>query len=219
MERLAQISLSQSLPVVPAETVNAWTHGLGWGLSAVGSVALIRNAMAAGDALTTAGCAVYAASLLLLYAASTLSHACEDVRWKSLFRMWDQVCIFLMIAGSFTPFALSHLRTTSGWTLLSVMWGLTFVGAAIRIRSGERPVAFPWYVALAWMPVLILGDVLAITGTTGLMYVLAGGGAYMFGLWFFVNDYRHPYFHAVWHCSVILGSGLHFLFHYRFVII
>ncbi len=217
MERLAQLSFSQSVTPVSAETANAWTHGFGWGLSVIGAVALMRNVMLGGDALATLGCAIYVCSLVALYGASTLSHSIEHPERKSLFRMLDQVCIFLLIAGSYTPFLMAHVRTTGGWSLLAAVWTMAFAGAVARIRSGDRPVGFVWYVAMAWLPVMILGQVLAITGFVGLTYVVAGAVAYMVGLWFFVNDQRHPYFHAIWHCCVILGTGLHFLFHYRFV--
>ncbi len=217
MERLAQLSFSQSLTPVSAETANAWTHGFGWGLSMIGAVALMRTVMLDGDALTTLGCAIYVCSLVSLYGASTLSHSIEHPERKSLYRMLDQICIFLLIAGSYTPFLMAHVRTAAGWALLATVWTLAFVGTIARVRSGDRPVAFFWYVALAWIPVMIMGHVLAITGLVGLTYVIAGGLAYIVGLWFFLNDHRHPYFHAVWHCCVIVGTGLHFLFHYRFV--
>ncbi|MGD9858123.1 MAG: hemolysin III family protein, partial [Planctomycetaceae bacterium] len=191
----------------------------GWGLSVIASAALMRTVITQGDWLTTIGCGVYAASLVALYATSTLSHSIAHPPRRSLFRMLDQICIFLLISGSYTPFLMAHSRTVAGWTLLAVMWALTFVGVAVRLRTGDQPVAVAWYVALAWLPVLILGQVHSLTGLTGLTYVIAGGLAYVIGLWFFVNDHKHPYFHALWHCCVIVGTGLHFLFHYRYVII
>lgn len=216
MQRLSSLSASQ-LDSIPAETANAWTHGFGWGLSMVGAVVLMRTAVSSGDALTTLGCAIYAASLVSLYAASTLSHSVEQPERKQLFAMLDQICIFLLIAGSYTPFALSHLRTGLGWSLLAAMWTLSLVGIVVRIRSGNRPVPYAWYLPQAFLPVVTLEPVLAATGPMGLFYVVFGGLAYLVGLWFFVNDHKHPYYHAAWHCWVIVGSGMHFLFHYQFV--
>lgn len=219
MDRVGQLSISQSFTPVPAETANAWTHGLGWGLSMVAAAALMQLVLPTGDWMTSLGCGVYCASLVALYAASTLSHTVVEPQRKSLFRMLDQVCIFLLIAGSYTPFLMSHVRTATGWTLLSAIWALTAIGVAVRLRSGERPMAFYWYVALAWAPAIVLKEVYAHTGMTGMTYVIAGGVAYLSGLWFFLNDHRHPYFHACWHCFVMVGSALHFLFHYRFVLV
>ena len=217
MDRLAIFPVSPILPQISGETASAATHGVGCVLSVVGGIALVRSALAAGDPLQTLGCAVYASSAVALYGASTLSHSYGDPQRKSLFRMLDQVFIFVMIAGSFTPFAMTHMRTVLGWTLLALMWMLTLVGVITRIRLGRRPMEFVWYLPLAWLPVLTLGHVLMVTGLTGFIYVIAGGLAYMVGLWFYVNDHRHRYFHAVWHCWVIMGSGLHFLFHFQCV--
>lgn len=217
MDRLASLPASQ-FASIPAESANAWTHGLGWGLSIIGAVELMRTVFAVGDPLTTLGCGVYAGSLVALYGASTLSHSIEHPVRKSLFRMLDQICIFLLIAGSYTPFAVAHLRTGLGWSVLAATWMLTAIGVMMRIRSGDRPVPFYWFLPQAFMPVLILGQILAITGPTGLAYVTLGGLAYLIGLWFFINDHKHPYFHAVWHCCVIVGSSLHFLFHYQYVV-
>ena len=217
MERLATFSYSDNSTPIRAETANAWTHGLGWGLSVIGAVALMWTVVPGGDALKTLGCAIYAGSLVALFAASTLSHSTDHPQRKNLFRMLDQICIFLLIAGSYTPFFLSHLRSGPWWMLLAAMWLLTVIGIMARIRLGERAVPFFWFLLLACLPAAILGQVLTITGLPGLTYVTVGGLAYLSGLWFFVNDRKHPYFHAIWHCCVILGSGLHFLFHYQYV--
>jgi hemolysin III len=216
MSRLATRGSLARVEPVPAETVNVWTHGFGWCLSLLGASAMMQAIISRGDVGRVWGCGVYVLSLIALYAASTLSHSFEDRR-RILFRMLDQVCIFLLVAGSFTPFALVHLRDGLWWVLLAVMWGVALTGIVARIRSGERTLHFGWYVALGWMPVLTLERIVHVAGLPGLALVLAGGLAYTGGTWFLNNDHRHPYFHAVWHLCTILGSALHYVFLYRYV--
>ncbi len=197
---------------VPSETANQWTHGLGFVLS-LGAAAVMVNAVwSQPDMLRTAGCLIYLATLVGLYAASTLSHSFEDPARRSFYRTLDQVCIFLLAAGSFTPFAMTHLRGGWGWGVFLAMWGLACVGIVVRLLRGEGAVAFLFYVLLGWMPVLTLGRVFDLGGSHGLALVIGGGLAYTGGLWFLVNDGRHRYLHAAWHLCTITGSACHFLF-------
>lgn len=197
---------------IPAETANQLTHLLGLLLSLAGSLVMLETVWSQTDRLRTVGCVVYLLSLVSLYAASTLSHSFSDPQRRTFYRTLDQVCIFLLTVGSFTPFAATHLRHVWGGGLLAVMWVLAVVGIVVRIWRGDGAVAFLFFALLGWMPALALGDVAAVGGATGLALVLGGGAAYTGGIWFLVNDHRHPYLHAVWHLCTIVGSACHFWF-------
>ena len=215
MDRVAQFVLSRTVPPVPSETANMWTHAFGWFLSIVGSIALIRTVLINGGPWQTLGATIYVVTTVALYGASTLSHSFDDPARRYLFRMIDQICIFIVMAGQYTAFSVAHLRTTPWWIVLSLMWSVALIGIIVRIRAGERSVHFAWFLSMCIFPALAIGQVLEITGITGVSFVLLGGAAYITGLWFFINDHKHLYYHAVWHCCVILGSVLHYMFLYR----
>ncbi len=215
MDRVAQFVLSRTVPSVPAETANQWTHAFGWFLSLVGSIPLMRALAVKGGSWELLGGTIYVVTLLALYGASTLSHSFDDPSRRHVFRMIDQICIFLIMVGQYTAFSITHLRTGPWWIVLGLMWAAALVGIVVRIRAGERSVHHGWYLSMCIFPAVAVGQVLAVTGVAGLSYVLLGGAAYLVGLWFFVNDHRHIYYHAVWHCCVILGSVFHYLFLYR----
>ncbi len=202
---------------ISTETANQWTHGAGFVVGVFAATALMAKVVWTGDLTTVLGCAVYAASLVALYAASTLSHSFECPDRRRFYRMVDQVCIFLFVVGNFTPFVLVHMRNSLGWALLAVMWTGALTGCYFRIRAREKTIS-PWFfVPLAWLPVMTMGYVLVASSWFGLSMVLAGGLSYMAGLWFLMNDHKHPYFHAVWHVSTMTGAALHFLFTFWYV--
>lgn len=199
-------------PAIDAETANQWTHGFGLVLSLAAAAVMLRTVVQQSDSLQIAGCIVYLLSLVALYAASTLSHSFDDPQRRSFYRMLDQVCIFLMIAGNYTPFALTHLESGPWDWILPTMWTLVALGITRRVRRGEGAVPFAYFALIGWLPVLTLGSVYDLSGVTGLSLVIGGGLAYTGGLWFLTNDHRHPYLHAAWHLSTITGSACHFLF-------
>jgi hemolysin III len=204
-------------PAIRSETANRITHGLGFCLSLFAAALLIATALRTGDAWRIFGCTVYAASLIGLYAASTLSHAFEDPARRSFYRMLDQVCIFLLVVGTYTPFGMVHARDGGWWVILIAMWACALAGIAQRIRRPEQTLK-PWlFVVIAWLPIFTMGRAWDVSHLQGLALVAGGGAAYMGGIWFLVNDHRHPYFHAAWHVSTILGSALHFLFLLNYV--
>lgn len=217
MSQGTSYSITSESVALSDEAANQWTHAVGWVLSMVGSVILMRAVAETGDVWRLAGCGVYALALMGVYAASTLSHGVTDPTWRNRFRMLDQVCIFLLVVGTYTAYATTYAR--DGWlgVMLAVMWVIALVGVLARIRSGEKSVSFVWYVALGFIPVLAMGRMLEATGVPGVALTLAGGLAYLGGMWFLVNDNKHPHFHAVWHCCTILGSLLHFLYVYEYV--
>jgi hemolysin III len=155
-------------------------------------------------------------SLVALYAASTLSHSFEAPERRDFYRMLDQVCIFLLVAGTYTPFGLVHARDGGWWVLLAAMWLCALCGISVRIR-GRRSVPAVFYVVLGWLPLLAMGRAAEVGEWWGMTLVIAGGLAYTCGTWFLANDRRHPYFHAVWHLCTIAGSACHYLFLLQYV--
>ncbi len=199
------------------ETANQLTHGLGFLLTLLAAPVIMSTAIQTGGTLRVLGCSLYVFTLVGLYAASTLSHSFEDPDRKSLFRMWDQVFIFLFITASYTPYAILYLNSMHWWLLTAAMWCITFVGVRKRFASGPESMATIYFVCLASLPTLTLFDLASISGSSALTLVVFSGVSYIAGLYFFTRDHRHPLFHAVWHLCVISGSTFHFFFLLNYV--
>jgi len=197
---------------VREERINFLTHATGLALSAVGSTLLIFVARLYGDVWQVLGCTIYGATLVALYAASTLSHSFERPELRHFFRMLDQVCIFLLIAGTYTPFALAFLRDGWYWILLLAMWGVAAVGICFKLfYSRFSNVATVFYVLMGWLPVLAARPIAGRIPRLALWWLLAGGILYTIGTWFLERDKRSPYFHGVWHVFVIAASACHYI--------
>ncbi len=193
------------------EGLNFLTHALGLLLSLAAAVVLMRAVWNCGDRPLIIGCGVYAASLVAVYGASTLSHAFHRPRLRHLFRTLDQVCIFFLIAGSFTPWALTYYREGWGAVLLSALWVLALCGAMFKLLvKGLNNVATAGYVLLGWLPILATKQILERVPPAALAWLVGGGVLYTLGTWFLSRDIRFPYFHAVWHLFVIAASACHF---------
>jgi hemolysin III len=209
-------------PAPPPEAVNRWTHAFGFAASLPAALVLALAASGVGDVWVAVAFGVYCVALVGLYGASALSHAFEDrPRLRAAFRTADQVCIYMMIAGSFTPFAATYLRTPFGLTQLGAMWLLATVGMAVRIyhrgaQIGPLDVAF--CLLTGWIPVLSLGKFVSVGGPDGFALVIAGGVFYSGGTVFLMNDHRNPYLHGVWHLSTLAGSACHYLFLLNYVV-
>ncbi len=197
--------------VLAEETANQLTHGLGLCLSIVGAAVLVSAARATSDRLQYAGCCVYAASLVALYAASTLSHSFSAPRPRHFFRMLDQVCIFLLIAGTFTPFGFSYFREGWLWGLTLITWGLTCLAILFKVSFRRmRNVGTSVYVVLAWIPVIGFNEVVKRLPAGGVALIVAGGACYLAGIYFLSRDRKAPYYHAIWHLFVLGGSACHY---------
>ncbi len=193
------------------EVMNAVTHALGLALSVAASVLVILTATTHGGAWQITACAIYAATLIAAYTASTLSHVLRRPRTRHTMRIIDQAVIFLFIAGSYTPIALSYFREGPWWVLHSLIWAIALAGfiskaAFVRnVRSGD--VTTKSYLILGLLPAIAF-----MTLPWGMMlWLFAGGLCYMLGIVFFHYDHRVRYFHAVWHIMVIAGSACHFM--------
>lgn len=193
------------------ERANRWTHAVGLLASLVAGPVLVGLAVRSGDGTSVASVAVYALTLVALYAASTAYHSVSRPDLKRLLRRLDHSAIFLLIAGTYTPIALVVLRGGLGWTLLAVAWGLGAVGIAWKVCCLERfPILGPvYYLVMGWLAVVALEPLVASLSAAEMAWLVAGGLAYTGGVVFYAWK-RLPYNHAVWHLFVLAGSVCHF---------
>lgn len=193
------------------EIANAVTHGVGAALAVAGLVVLLVLASLYGGALEIVSLAIYGATLVLTYVASTLLHAARSPGFKHACNLLDHASIYLLIAGTYTPFLLLGLRGAWGWALFAVIWALALAGVVLRLawRRYGRRVAVPLYLGMGWLIVVAIGPVWSSLGGAAVGWILAGGLAYTAGVAFYVWD-RLPFNHMVWHLFVLAGSALHF---------
>ena len=201
------------------ERLNTITH-LGGALLAFGaSIPLLARALEAYGRLGLASTAVYAVSLVLMYACSTAYHgASGDL--KQLLRRFDHLSIYLLIAGSYTPFCMLILTGSQGWILLGVVWGLALAGILqeTRPRAGARVLSMLLYLAMGWSAAVLIGPLRASLGPDGFAWLLGGGIAYTAGIVFYVLDSRMRHAHGIWHLFVLAGSVAHYVTIYWFVL-
>jgi hemolysin III len=193
------------------ERLNSYTHLAGTLLAAVGAPLLLVLAARSGDAWKIVGCSIYGATLFLLFGTSTLYHSAHG-RAKVILRKLDHCSIYLLIAGTYTPFALVTLRGAWGWTLFGLAWGLAAIGIAQEFvfGKGARRLSIVIYIVMGWMAVAALRPLAAGLGAPGLAWLLAGGLLYTGGIVFYLLDERVRHFHGVWHLFVLGGSAAHF---------
>jgi hemolysin III len=193
------------------EIANAITHGIGLLLSIAGFVVLLVLAALRGTAWHIVACSIYGATLICLYTASTLYHAVISPRVKRALRIFDHSAIYLLIAGTYTPFLLVSLRGPWGWSLFGVIWGLALVGVLFKFWFVERfaILSTAVYIAMGWLVVIAAKPVITHLPLTAIIWLLAGGLAYTGGVIFFAAK-RIPYSHAIWHLFVLAGSICHY---------
>lgn len=193
------------------ERFNSFSHLAGTLLAAAGvSVLLVLAARA--DAWKIVGVATYGATLVALFAVSTLYHSTRG-RAKAVLRKLDHCAIYLLIAGTYTPFALVTLRGAWGWSLFGVAWGLAALGIVQELLAGKgaRILSLVIYLVMGWMGLIALQPLAAGLGAAGLAWLLAGGALYTGGMVFYALDERFVHFHGVWHLFVLGGSSSHFV--------
>jgi hemolysin III len=193
------------------ELANSLTHGLGVVLSVIGVGVLLNAPALAGSASAIAACAVYGATLIALYTTSTLYHCATSTKAKRVLRILDHLGIFLLIAGTYTPFVLIALRGTWGWTLFGIIWTLAAVGAVLELSSARRYRAamVALYIAMGWVGLVAIKPLVAALPTTGLWLLFGGGVSYTAGVLFY--RWRSlRYHHALWHLCVLGGSVLQY---------
>ena len=193
------------------EIANALSHGAGLVMGLVALPLLVVAAHRRDDPWQVVAGAVYGTTLILLYGASMLYHAVPArFRAKRVLRALDHGAIYLLIAGTYTPFALGALRGALGWTLLATIWGLALAGIALKAGVGYRypRLSTGVYLLMGWIAVVALRPLYLALGSAGLIWLLAGGVSYTLGVFFFATD-RLRYRHFVWHLFVLGGSVCH----------
>ena len=194
------------------EIANALTHGLGAAAALAGGAVLITLAAIYGDGWQLAGAIVFGVALLLLYTASTLYHAIQHPVAKGRLKVFDHCAIYLLIAGTYTPFTLVGLRGTWGWSLFAAIWTLAVAGVVFKLFYTGRfkRLSTAIYIAMGWLVVVAIKPMLSSLDTWTLGWLLAGGLAYTLGTVFYHRE-SIRYSHAIWHLFVIAGSVCHFV--------
>lgn len=204
---------------VAEEVAHALTHGVGAIAAIVGLIFMLVWAVSYGDTFHVVSASIYGASLILLYLASTLYHAFPWPRVKAFFQQMDHAAIYVLIAGTYTPFALVNLRGPWGWSLLGVVWGIAVVGVIMELAMKERKkwLSLSLYLGMGWMALIMIKPMIDSVEPGGLWLLLAGGLAYTFGVIFYVWKSLR-FHHAIWHVFVLAGSVLHFFSVFYFVL-
>ena len=208
-----EIQASEKRPYSLGEEIaNSVIHGIGIALSIAALVILVAVAVLSGDPYRLAAAIVYGVSLILEYTASTLYHAFPQPRVKHVFKVLDHCGIYLLIAGTYTPFCLVTLRGAGGWWVFALVWTLALAGIALEAFWAYRPrwLSALVYLGLGWIVVIAINPLMANLAPQGVWLLVAGGLAYTVGTIFYVLK-RVPYMHAIWHVWVLAGSALHFL--------
>lgn len=200
------------------EIANSVTHGIGAALSVAALVILVIAAALRGAAAHIVSCAVFGATLVLLYLSSTLYHALTHAGAKRVFRIFDHAAIYLLIAGTYTPFTLVTLGGAWGWSLFAVVWTLAVAGIVLKCFFIGRfhALSTTVYVLMGWLAVVALRPLLHAIPPSGFFWILSGGLLYTLGVVFFAS--RRRYSHAVWHLFVLGGSACHVVAVYRYVL-
>ncbi len=201
------------------EIANSITHGVGVLLSIAGLAVLVTLAALHGSAWHIVACSVYGATLVLLYLSSTLYHAIQAPRAKRVFRVFDHSAIYLLIAGTYTPFLIVTLRGKLGWTLFGLQWGLAIAGIVFKSLTleGYEIASTVVYALMGWMGIVGLRSIYASLSMGGVVWILAGGLSYTIGILFFAINRR--YCHAIWHLFVLAGSVCHFYAVLRYIVL
>src|SRR6266849_6073300 len=203
--------IREHVPSFGEEIANSLSHGVGLTLAIAGTPILIIAAVRYGSAWNTVGVSVFAASMISLYLASTLYHALTHDKAKRFFRVLDHGAIFILIAGTYTPFTLGVMRGPLGWTLLGLIWAMAVAGLTMKAVAGPR---YRWlsmvlYLSMGWLVVIAAKPVLLRVPLPGILWLLAGGVAYTAGVGFY-SAHRMRYHHFIWHLFVLAGTTCHF---------
>lgn len=188
------------------------SHGFGFGAGAVGAPILLGHVTERGDAALITGAVIFCATVLLLYLTSTLYHGLPVGRAKRVFRVLDHSSIYLLIAGTYTPFTLGVLRGTWGWILFGTVWVLATLGIILKVldKAAHPIVSTSLYLFMGWIVVIAADPLIAKVPSAGLLWLLAGGLSYTAGVAFFALDSRLRYGHLIWHLFVLGGTICHY---------
>lgn len=201
------------------ELANTLTHGIGAFLSIIGLAALLLHSSTLQDVWKFVSFTIYGISLFMLYIASTLYHAAQCPTRKSSLKTLDHCAIYLLIAGSYTPFLLVSMRDTIGWPMFAVVWGIALVGIILKLKFKHRLKALrvATYLVMGWLVVLTGQDLVVALPHDGLTLLAIGGAVYTLGVIFYIGK-RIPFNHAIWHLFVLSGSACHYFTIYYYVL-
>jgi hemolysin III len=193
------------------ERFNTISHLVGTVASLAGMVVLIVFASLQGDPWKIVSFSIYGMTLFFLYVVSTMNHGSQG-RWKALFQQMDYHAIYLLIAGTYTPFTLVSLNGPWGWSLFGTVWLLALLGMIQEYAFRKRRKAFSLiiYILMGWVIIIAISPLLDSIGVAGFWWLLGGGLMYTFGIIFYVFDSKFSYFHEIWHLFVLLGSISHY---------
>lgn len=194
------------------EIANSVSHAVALIAALLASPILITSAVKLGSPAGIVGSSVFALTMVLLYLSSTLLHALPVGRTKNLFQILDHAAIYLLIAGTYTPFTLGVLSGAWGWTLFGLVWGMALIGIILKVYGGIRYLLLStWvYIAMGWLILIALKPVLNLVPMWGIFWLVAGGIAYTLGTIFFMME-KIRYSHFVWHLFVVAGTACHFI--------
>lgn len=194
------------------EIANTFSHGLGLLVAILGTPFMIIYALELKSTRFIVGVSIFSATMIFLYLSSTLYHAVPRGRYKRFFQVVDHSAIFLLIAGTYTPFTLGVLNGTWGWSIFGVVWGLAAIGVTLKAFYGSsyQFLFTCLYLAMGWLVIIAIEPMLERVPTAGLLWLLAGGLSYTMGVAFFATDSVIKYGHFIWHLFVIGGTGCHY---------
>ena len=194
------------------ELANSLSHGIGFVAALVGIPFLVAASVRHGDLLNTVGVIVFSASIVALYFSSAVYHGLRNGKAKRVFRVVEHSAIYLLIAGTYTPFTLGVLRGPWGWTLLGAVWTFAAIGVSLKAcNKASHPIlSTSLYLLMGWLIVLAAGPLMAGLSTPALLLLVAGGLSYTVGVIFFALDSRLPFGHLVWHAFVMTGTACHY---------
>ncbi|SFM39161.1 hemolysin III [Nitrosomonas nitrosa] len=194
------------------EIANSISHGIGLVAALVATPFLIMHAVQHGDTGFIVGASLFAATMVMLYLASTLYHALPQGKAKSVFKIIEHSAIFLLIAGTYTPFTLGVLHGAWGWTLLGIVWSLAAIGVVLKaFDKMHNPIlSTSLYLLMGWLILIAIYPLYTRIPASGLLWLVAGGVAYTIGIFFFATDSRTRYGHFIWHLFVMAGTTCHY---------
>lgn len=194
------------------ERFNSISHLIGTIAAVIGFFILMYIAVKQGDPWKLASFSIYGVTLIVLYLFSTLYHSFKG-RWKKIFQKFDHIAIYLLIAGTYTPFTLVTLPDSLGWTFFAVIWGLAMIGIVIDLlpQKGHRILPLVIYLLMGWLVMLVIEPLTQNLPSLGFEFLIAGGMFYTMGVLFYVLDSKHKLAHGIWHLFVLAGSVSHFI--------
>lgn len=196
----------------PGERFNSITHLVGACMALVGASVMITLAAVGGDVWKVVSASIYGGVLILLYVVSTFYHSIKHDVSKKVLQKVDHIAIYLLIAGTYTPFTLVTLHGEWGWWLFGISWSLAAIGITyeLTLAKGARIPALVLYVVMGWLIVVAIKPLLAALATAGFVWLALGGAFYTGGIYFFVNDEKYRHYHGIWHLFVLAGSLCHY---------